>query len=91
MTHDGDIYTGPIQGGSGKLGNSALYLGLAAARDIALRGLAKQVGRAKDNRELSIYEPKPGHVAIYPDYSDESDGKPVAVSLLDDYFELAPE
>ena len=82
---------GPIQGNGGKIGNSALYLGLAATRDIALRDLRKQIGRAKDHRSIQIYEPKPFHVAIYPDYSDEGDGEPLAVSLLDDHFELAPE
>jgi hypothetical protein len=67
---DGSIVVGPVQGCGGVLrwneGRDRLQL---------------DTERARAGEELSVYEPKPGHVRVYPDYSAAGNGDPVDVDL----------
>lgn len=78
---DGRVLEGPVQGYGGKLGTGALHAGFSAARREALRRLAFAKRMLARGRALPMYEPEPGCVAIYPDYSAESDGEPVVVPV----------
>ena len=68
--------TGPVRGAGGMV-RSALDL------DAATR-------LARIGRRHGLYEPQPGTVAVYPDYSAASDGPPYVVSLLTSTWRQVP-
>lgn len=70
----GRIVEGPIQGNGGKLGGGSMHAGHGRARAAAIRSLDAALRAAHDGRDIGIFEPRPGHAAIYPDYCAESDG-----------------
>ena len=86
---DGQVLVGPIMGNGGMLGSGALYCGIDAAERQALRALGLNRLRVSTGKPLSIFEPSPGHVMIYPDYSPASDGKGVPILLRGTKFEIS--
>jgi hypothetical protein len=71
-TPDGRNFVGPVQGNGGVLTGADGLRRLKIARD-----------RAKEGRELPIYEPQPKHVRVYPGYSAAGAGEPHDVPLVD--------
>jgi hypothetical protein len=71
----GETITGPVKGAGGFINTLAR---LNAAARMAAQG-----------RETGMYEPKPGHVAVYPDFCAWSDGRAVTVSLLTSTWTVA--
>lgn len=65
--HDGRDIIGPVRGAGGFVASVTRLL------------LAKE--RAAKGMRLNIYEPNPGHVAVFPDYCAAGDGAPVVVPL----------
>lgn len=66
---DGSTVTGPVHGAGGLVGEAGLYRLQVAVR------------RAKAGLPLALYEPSPGHVRVYPDYSSAGDREPVDIDL----------
>jgi len=60
--------TGPVQG------NGGLVPSLAR--------LEQQQRLAADGLSLGVYEPEPGHVCVFPDYSGSDNGRRVHVPLV---------
>lgn len=88
---DGHVFEGPIQGNGGKLGDGTAYLGAERATGAAIDQI-RQVQRLHANgRPTGVYEPQPGHVALYPDWNGWGDGPPVAVPLSGTTFEVPPK
>jgi hypothetical protein len=87
---DGRVIVGPIQGRGGKLGNSSLYQGIEKARIVAERALLNMQSwwEYSGKESPGYFYPDPGCVAIYPDYSSESDGQYVVIPLLGTRFEI---
>lgn len=79
---NGTVVIGPVQGNGGKLGNADLYRGYDLASEAALLKLGAAIRCAMRGRDSGLYEPEPHCVAMYPDYSAESDGDSVIVPLL---------
>ena len=88
---DGRVVVGSIQGNGGELGNASLCQGTRAARAHAIRRMRAIQRCAAEGLSVSIYEPAPGCVAMFPDWSLESRGEVVAVPLLGTRFTLARE
>lgn len=84
---DGDVIIGSIQGSGGRIGSGAAYNGPEAARREAEERLAAFQRCAAEGRQIPGYEPKPGHVAMYP----EEGGPPRIVPLLGTHFEIEEE
>lgn len=84
---DGRSFEGPIQGSGGKLGSGALHAGYVHAVNEAMKRLAGATRLAARGRSTGIFEPESGCVAIYPEFSAESDGERVIVPLKDTVFE----
>lgn len=67
----GALVTGPVQGSGGVIGSG----------EHNLARLQTQTRRANAGEPLGIYEPRPGHVVMYPHYSAHDTGEPVEVDL----------
>lgn len=90
ITCSGLELVGPIRGVGGMLGSAALHLtNRKSAEQIAFDRLDCAQRRAERSCHSGFYEPRPGCVAIYPDFSAQGDGKPVAVPLLGTEFSIA--
>jgi hypothetical protein len=77
ITKRGKSVTGVVQGAGGSISTLARLTGA--------------INRATRGHDSGIYEPKPGHAAVYPKYSARSDGKMVAVDMRGAIaFEAAP-
>jgi hypothetical protein len=68
--------TGHVRGAGGMIGSVSR---LDAAAQLA-----------RDGRPHGLYEPEPGCVAVYPDYSAVGDGEPYVVSLLTSTWREVP-
>lgn len=88
---DGRTFEGPIQGNGGKLGDGTAYMGDELATGAAIDQIRKVQRLHADGRPTGIYEPQPGHVAIYPDWSGFGDGVPVCIPLESTTFEVPPK
>jgi hypothetical protein len=88
--HDGTIVDGPIQGSGGEIGNASLHLGQTHANKLALERLLAAQRLYRDRGQCFIYEPEPGHVAMFPQWSLESRGEAVLVPLVGTVFTIAP-
>lgn len=86
---DGKVHVGPIMGNGGMMGSGALHVGRERAEAQALRVLRLCQDRVADGRELPVFEPKPGHVAIYPDFCAATDGKRIYIPLAGTSFTIA--
>jgi hypothetical protein len=86
---DGRQFVGPIQGNGGKIGSGSLFLGSAQARRIAQNQMDAICRLSARGFRTSHYcfQPRSGHVAVYPGYSTESDGKRAAVPIKGTTFE----
>ena len=80
---------GPIQGNGGKIGDGAAHMGRDKAGIAALRQLTKAQALAGSGSDSGLFEPVPGCVAIYPDYSAKGDGDYVEVPLDGTVFSLS--
>jgi len=81
---------GPIRGNAGMVGDGIVrVLGESEARWLATLRIDIAKDRVKDSRPTELYEPEPGCVAIYPDYSEEGDGDPVVIPLIGTKFSIA--
>lgn len=89
---DGSLLAqGPIRGAGGMLGFAAAHRPAPERDKDALETLlAVQRVYERKGHQSRLYEPQPGHVAVYPDFSAISDGEPVAVPLKGTRFALAP-
>src|SRR6185503_3454878 len=67
---DGRRVTGPVQGCGGTI--SAVG---------GVQRLTVEVTHARTGRRLGVYEPSPGHVRVFPNYSAAGNGDPVDVDL----------
>jgi hypothetical protein len=67
ITKRGKVVTGVVQGSGGSIETLA-----------RLRGVISLATRGRDS---GIYEPKPGHAAVYPNFNAHGDGKMVAVDM----------
>lgn len=84
---DGTVHIGPIMGKGGMI--CAGISDMDLARWVALDRINQaQRLTAQGYRGPGIYEPEPGCVAIYPDYSAEGDGEPVAIPLVGTKFSI---
>ncbi len=84
----GETITGPIMGNGGMVGSGALCHGAKSAGRQALRSLRVAQSRAADGLHLPIFEPSPGHVAIYPDFSAATDGERIEIPLAGTTFSI---
>lgn len=75
----GKVYVGPIAGNGGMIGSGAAHVSHKLASKYVLNLLRLSRERAELGTRLPIFEPKPGHVAIYPDYCAETDGERVEI------------
>lgn len=82
QTADGRVVIGPVRGRGGMVGTGSLHAGYQVAAAAAATTIARSVRLATKQRDTGLYEPEPGHVAMYPDFCAESDGEPVIVPLL---------
>ena len=71
----GFTFLGPVQGAGGFVS--------APAR------LERATRLARDGRPTGLYEPRPGCVAVFTRYSNESNGAPEVVSLVDCKWRVA--
>lgn len=67
VTKSGKAVTGVVHGAGGSISTIA-----------RLRGA---INRATRGHDSGIYEPKPGHAAVYPNYSAHGNGKMIAVDM----------
>lgn len=88
---DGREFEGPIQGNGGKLGDGTAYMGQELATGAAIDQIRKVQRLHADGRPTGIYEPQPGHVAMYPDWSGWGDGQPVIIPLAGTAFDVPPK
>lgn len=90
---DGRELVGPIQGNGGKIGSGSLFLGVSEARRIAQNQMNALCRLAARGFRTSHYcfQPRAGYVAVYPDYSNEGDGEPVAVPIRGTKFDALDE
>jgi hypothetical protein len=88
-TAQGVEHVGVVQGSGGKIGYSMSHLGEKVRGDEGLKRMRRYIEMVAEKRELHIYAPAPGCVALYPDYCNETDGEPVTVSLRGARVELA--
>lgn len=88
---DGRVFVGPIQGRGGRIGDATLHLGFEAAAQAAMEALRGIKRRCTTGRPLGVYEPKPGHLAIYPHESAESAGEPELVPVRGTEFTVDSE
>lgn len=67
---DGSVIVGPVQGSGG-------VIDFEGGRYRLLRA----IDRAREGRDLGIYEPAPGHVRVFPRYTPMGNGEPVDIDL----------
>lgn len=67
VTKRGKSYTGVVHGSGGSI--------------TSLARLQGAISRATRGLDSGIYEPKPGHAAVFPNYSARGDGKKVIVDM----------
>jgi hypothetical protein len=78
---------GPIQGNGGKLGYACSHLPAKQRDKVSLDTLlASQHILARKGHQGRLYEPKPGCIAVYPQYCAAGDGPSVAVPLVGTTF-----
>lgn len=82
------VVTGPIQGNGGKLGDGCSHLPIERRRASVRKALAIAKMQVLQCRETNLFEPSPGFLAVYPDYSAEGDGQYVEVPILGTDFEV---
>lgn len=70
---NGRVIVGAVQGNGGVLRQGT--------NGLARLLLAKQ--RVQQGREIALYEPEPGCVLVFPDYSAEGNGREELVPLKD--------
>lgn len=87
----GEVYQGPIQGNGGKLGSGALHAGHELAEQETRRRLEAAQRLAADGRDTGLFEPTPGHLAIYPGCNEATDGEHIAVPIAGSTFEVLKE
>lgn len=85
---DGSVVVGPIRGNGGQIGDASMHLGIETAREHAAEIMARVVRLRSLGRCTFVYEPEPGHVAIFREFSAKSDGPPVHVPILWTKFEV---
>lgn len=85
---DGKVHVGPIMGNGGMIGSSTLHVGRELAERQALYVLRLCQDRVADGRGLPVFEPKPGHVAIYPHFSASTDGERIYIPLAGTTFTI---
>jgi len=86
---DGSVVVGPIRGNAGMVGDGIVrVLGESEARWLATLRIDIAKNRVKESRPTGLYEPEPGCVAIYPDYSATGDGDPVVIPLIGTKFSI---
>lgn len=85
---NGQTVIGPIQGSGGYIGSGCLYMGIEHAQLAAMRTIHRATLRAMEKLSTHIYEPQPGHVAMFPHADHESRGDAVHVPLVGTTFEL---
>lgn len=73
----GASIVGPVRGAGGFISSEKRLLA------------AERCARA--GHPTGLYEPKRGHVAVYPDYSAKSDGDPEIVSLTTSIWRRLPK
>lgn len=88
---DGTVYVGPIQGSGGRVGSGALHAGYEAAARDAIRTLGRAQRRAAKGKDTGLYEPKPGHLAIYPNETAASAGPEVVIPIVGTTFSVEPD
>ena len=64
---NGRTVAGPVQGAGGVVSD--------------LERMKRAIRLAKEGRDTGLYEPHPGHVVVFPEFSAEGDGPRVAVDL----------
>ena len=64
---NGRTVTGPVQGAGGVVSD--------------LERMKRAIRLAKEGRDTGLYEPRPGHVDVFPEFSAQGDGPRVAVDL----------
>jgi len=67
VTKSGKVVTGVVQGAGGSISTLARLKGA--------------IHRATRGHDSGIYEPRPGHAAVYPNYSAQSNGRMVVVDM----------
>lgn len=77
---DGRVVTGVVHGCGGVL-----------SRPGDLERLQLSIERAKEGDPLAVYEPRPGHVRVYPHYSAYHQGDHIDVGLRGATVSLAKE
>ncbi len=83
----GEIFTGPIMGsGGGMLGSGVIHNGYDFAGKLALDVLRLANRCAEIRASLPVFEPRRGHVAIYPDFCAESDGGRIEIPVAGTAF-----
>jgi hypothetical protein len=89
---DGRVLVGPIQGRGGEIGNSTAHLSPRKRADIAQARIDALQRRAERGAAIGsvAFEPEPGCVALYPDWSLESRGEHIAVPLVGSTFRALP-
>lgn len=87
---NGEVYVGPIMGNGGMIGSGALHAGqeIAGAQAMSVLRICRR--RAVDGRDLPVFEPKQGHVAIYPDFCAATDGERVYIPIDGTTFSIEP-
>jgi hypothetical protein len=71
---DGTPITGRVQGSGGLL--------------VGVAGLAR-LAYASDSRRFAGYEPAPGHVCVYPEWTPADNGPPVTVNIRGAKIEMS--
>jgi hypothetical protein len=74
---DGRVVVGAVQGSGGVIGGRSV----AEATD-GVRRLRVAIKRAEEGERTGIYEPKPGHACLYPEYSFASQGPRISIPLV---------
>ena len=87
---NGEVYVGPIMGNGGMIGSGALHAGYKLAGKQASRMIRLCQDCVVDGRDLPVFEPRPGHVAIYPDFCAETDGERVYIPIDGTTFSIEP-
>jgi hypothetical protein len=84
------VVTGPIRGNDGMLGDGCRHLEeIDLCRGLVRRTLAlAKMMALRSEEQPSIFEPSPGHLAVYPNWSHDSDGEFVEVPILGTDFEV---
>jgi hypothetical protein len=85
---DGSVVIGTIQGNGGMVGAGASHLRFDEQCQVALQKINGAQRVNQRNRASGLYEPTPGHFAMYPQCNAESNGEMVSVPIRGTRFEL---